>query len=146
MKYIVHLTEHTYGLVEVEANSEREAKEKAYQASIDGDVHWCDSELKVFDLILEQEDKENTRYYICGIGYDEHDHITDCEKYFGDFDTYAEAYEKFVQLQCKDAAWFFEDTPNLYQLLIQLEECEETDEESNCIDVQNEWWIENPNF
>ena len=56
MTYTVYLTQHTYGFVEVEANSEREAKEKAYQASIDGDVHWSDSELEAVDLMLEQEE------------------------------------------------------------------------------------------
>ena len=86
------------------------------------------------------------RYYICGLGYDENNCVTDCEKYLGDFDTYEEAYEKFVKLQCKDESWFFEDTPNLYQLLIQLEECKEDEDCSECINVKNEWWIENPNF
>ena len=34
----------------------------------------------------------------------------------------------------------------VYKMLIQLEECEEDDEEIRCIDVKNEWWIINPNF
>jgi hypothetical protein len=83
---------------------------------------------------------------VCGLGYDENDCITDYEQSFGDFDTYEEAYELFVKLQCKDEASFFKKTPNLYQWLIQLEKCEETDDEINCIDVKNEWWIENPNY
>ena len=87
-----------------------------------------------------------TRYYVCGLGYDENNCITDYEGRFGDFDTYEKAYEEFVTLQCRDTGWFFEDTPNLYQLLLQLEECEEDDDESNCVDVRNEWWIINPNF
>ena len=88
-----------------------------------------------------------TRYYVCGLGYDANNCVTDCEKYFGDFDTFEEAYEEFVKLQCRDTGWFFEDnTPNLYQLLLQLEECEETDDEINCVDVKNEWWIINPNY
>ena len=86
------------------------------------------------------------RYYIYGLGYDENNRITDYEKYIGDFDTYEEAYEEFVKLQCRDTGWFFKYTQNLYQLLLQLEECEETDDEINCIDVKNEWWIINPNF
>lgn len=86
------------------------------------------------------------RYYVCGIGYDENDCVTDHEQSFGDFDTYEEAYELFVKLQCKEDETFFENAPELYQLIIQLEECEEDDEESNCIDVRNEWWIDNPKF
>lgn len=86
------------------------------------------------------------RYYISALAYDEDDCITDYEQDFGDFDTYEEAYEEFVKLQCKDAEWFFKKQANDYQLLIQLEECEETDEEINCVDVRNEWWITNPNY
>ena len=87
-----------------------------------------------------------TRYYVCGLGYDENNCITDYEDCFGDFDTYEEAYEEFVKLQCRHTGWFFEDAPNLYQLLLQLEECEEYDDYSACIDIKNEWWIINPNF
>ena len=87
-----------------------------------------------------------TRYYVCGLIYDENDCITDYEQSFGDFDTYEEAYEQFVKLQCKEPEYFFKMQANDYQLLIQLEECEEDDEEINCVDVKNEWWIENPNF
>ena len=86
------------------------------------------------------------RYYVCGIGYDENDCVTDYEDEFGDFDTYEEAYECFVKLQCKDAASFFEEAPEIHTLLIQLEECDETETEINCIDVKNEWEILNPKF
>ena len=87
-----------------------------------------------------------TRYYVCGLGYDENDCITDHEQSFGDFDTLEEAYECFVKLQCRDVASFFTRKSAPYQLLIQLEVCEETDEEVECVDVRNEFWIENPNF
>ena len=87
-----------------------------------------------------------TRYYVCGLGYDKNNCIIDYEQYLGDFDTYEEAYEEFVILQCKDTEWFFREAPNVYQLLLQLEECKETDGATECIDVKNEWWIINPNF
>lgn len=86
------------------------------------------------------------RYYVCGLGYDENERITDYECGFGDFDTYEEAYELFVKLQCRPYESFFVKAPNTYQLLLQVEECEETDDEIECIDVRNEWWIVNPNF
>lgn len=86
------------------------------------------------------------RYYVCGIGYDVNGCITDHEQSFGDFDTYEGAYELFVKLQCRSAESFFTKAPKVHELLIQLEECEETEDEVECIDVRNEWWIVNPNF
>ena len=86
------------------------------------------------------------RYYVCGLGYDNNDCITDYEMHLGDFDNYEEAYEFFVKLQCRNPKWFFRNTSDVYQLLLQLEECEETGGEINCIDVKNEWRVENPNF
>lgn len=87
-----------------------------------------------------------TRYYVCGLGYGMNDCIMDYEWTFDDFDTYEEAYEFFVKLQCSNIASFFVDIPEVYKLLIQVEECEEDDDEINCVDVKNEWWIENPNY
>ena len=87
-----------------------------------------------------------TKFYVCGIGYDENKCVTDYECNFGKFNTYEEAYELFVKLQCEDDATFFTKQNNLYNIQIQLEECEETNNEINYIDVKNEWWITNPNF
>jgi hypothetical protein len=87
-----------------------------------------------------------TVFCVCGLGYDKNEHITDYEMYLGDFDTYEEAYEFFVKLQCKNPKWFFRNASDVYQVLLQLEECEDDGDEINCIDVKNEWWIENPNF
>jgi len=86
------------------------------------------------------------RYYVCGLGYDENYKVIDYEVNFECFDTYEEAYELFVKLQCKEDAWFFNGEADVYQLLLQLEECEETDDEITCVDVKNEWWITNPNY
>ena len=86
------------------------------------------------------------RYYVCGLGYDDDFRITNYDQYFGDFDTYEEAYELFIRLQCKDDASFFEKSPLISHLLLQVEECEVTDDSISCIDVRNEWWIVNPNF
>lgn len=86
------------------------------------------------------------RYYVCGLGYDASYCITDYEQEFGDFDTYEEAYELFVKLQCRSVESFFENASDICQLLIQLEKCEETEDYIECIDVINEWWIVNPNF
>lgn len=86
------------------------------------------------------------RFYVCGIGYDENNRVTDREWNFGQFENYSKAYEHFVQLQCRNAKSFFKDADaNIYQLLIQLEECEETDYGIECIDVRNEFWVKNPN-
>jgi len=87
-----------------------------------------------------------TVYCVCGLGYDENNSITDYEMYLGDFDTYEEAYEFFVKLQCRNPKWFFRSASDVYQVLIQLEKCEDDGDEINCIDVKNEWWITNPNY
>ena len=86
------------------------------------------------------------RYYVCGIGYDKNNEVTDYEVEFGDFDTYERAYNLFVKLQCRSEESFFKNASDVYELLIQLEKCEETEEEITCINVKNEWWITNPNF
>lgn len=86
------------------------------------------------------------RYYVCGLGYDVNGNITDYETDFGDFDTIEEAYELFMKLQDRSEESFFEDMPEVYELLIQLEECEETDEEITCIDVKDEFSVTNPNY
>ena len=87
-----------------------------------------------------------TRYYVCGLGYDVKGNITDYEKHYGDFDTYEQAYARFVTVQCMSRDVLFANACGVHQLLVQLEECEETEEEINCIDVKNEWWIINPNY
>jgi hypothetical protein len=87
-----------------------------------------------------------TRYYVCGLGYDVNGNITDYERNFGDYDTYEEAYEQFVKMQCENRVMLFTGSVGVNQMLLQLEECEEDDDEINCIDVKNEWWITNPNF
>lgn len=101
----------------------------------------------ITDVLPEDNDEETkTRYYVCGIGYDENENITDHELSFGDFDTYEEAYECFVKVQCSSPESLFAHKFASYQMIVQLEECEETEDEINCIDVKNEWWIINPNF
>lgn len=87
-----------------------------------------------------------TRYYVCGLGYDVNGNITDYEKDYGNFDTYEQAYARFVTIQCMSGDVLFANARGVNQILLQLEECEETEEEINCIDVKNEWWIVNPNF
>ena len=86
------------------------------------------------------------KYYVCGIGYDENNHITDYEQTFGIFDQYVDAYEFFVKLQCRNEASFFIQNYKLYQMLIQIEKCQVFDNEINCINVKNESWIINPNY
>ena len=125
----------------------------------------CNQCMKVFDeerIVYDGEDDieycpecgeggclmdiAETRYHVCGLGYNEDNEPIDYEEDFGDFDTYVEAYELFVRLQCRDRESFFENAPEVYALFIQLEECEEDDEEIRCIDIHNEWEIINPKF
>lgn len=87
-----------------------------------------------------------TQYYVCGLGYDENANVTDYGIGFGYFDTYEEAYELFVKLQCRSPQSFFEHHDDVYEFYIRLEECEVTDDAVDCIDVRNEWSIMNPKY
>lgn len=86
------------------------------------------------------------RYYVCGLGYDENNKAIDYEVGFGDFDTKEEAYELFEELSNRSAESFFINAPKVYEIEIRLEECEETDEEIECIDIVDEFSITNSNF
>ena len=87
-----------------------------------------------------------TRYSVCGLGYNQDYSINDYTQDFGDFDTYEEAYELFVKLQCRSVESFFTNASNVCQMMIQVEVCNETKDYIECVDVRNEWWIVNPNF
>ena len=87
-----------------------------------------------------------TRYYVCGLGYNKDYSINNYTQDFGDFDTYEEAYELFVKLQCRDVESFFTNASKVCQLLIQVKVCKETKDYIECVDVRNEWWIVNPDF
>ena len=87
-----------------------------------------------------------TRYYVCGLGYDKNYEAIDYEVDFGDFDTYEEAYELFVKLQCRSAESFFVNAPEVYEIDIRLEECEETNDGIECFNISNEWGVMNPKF
>lgn len=86
------------------------------------------------------------RYYVCGLGYNKDLEAIDYECGFGDFDTYEEAYELFVQLQSRNAESFFENVLDVYEIDIRVEECEETDDAIECFNIRNEWGIINPKF
>lgn len=86
------------------------------------------------------------RYYVCGLGYDENNQAIDYEYDFGDFDTLEEAHKLFEQLVDRSVKSFFVDAPNVYEIAIRLEECEETEEMIECIDTVYEFSVTNPNF
>lgn len=89
---------------------------------------------------------KKTRYYVMGIGYDKDDKITDYEKCFGDFDTYDEAKKLLLELMRRDRTSFFEAAKDLYQLYIEIQECEEDAEGSSCVDLLDIWWLLNRNY
>ena len=96
--------------------------------------------------LVGKEENKMIRYYVCGLGYDENGDANDYEVFFGDFDTSEEAYALFNELEEKDAESFFVDAPKVYEINIRLEECEETEEETECIDILDEFGIINPDF
>lgn len=74
------------------------------------------------------------RYYVCGLGYNGVEEITDHEVDFGDFDTVEEARKCFDDSASKK----FEEIGDVEELKywkIQLEECEETEDGIECVDV-----------
>ena len=86
------------------------------------------------------------RYYVCGLGYDENLEVIDYEVDFGDFDTYEEAYNLFVELQCRRAESFFVNASEVYEIDIRIEECVEINDGIECFNIRNEWGIINPKF
>ena len=82
------------------------------------------------------------RYYVSGIGYDNNDCVTDCEREFGDFDTVEEAQDKFAEAvrEAEDNLdeFFLDSELEVVYWHIQLEKCEETKSAINCIDVIDE--------
>jgi len=86
------------------------------------------------------------KYYVCGLGYNQDLEVTDYGIGFGRFDTYTEAYELFVKLQCRSVESFFVNAPKVYELDLRVEECEVTEESIECIRIINEWGVINPNF
>lgn len=88
---------------------------------------------------------KKTRFFIFGLGDDEHNCATDYEKYFGEYDTYEEAYEYFVKLQKQDAGLFCIPSDVCF-LRVLIEECEEFADITECIDVRNEFVVKNPVF
>lgn len=91
---------------------------------------------------LEEILYENKFYCVCALGYDNDDRVTDYEHYYGDFDNYEDAYRKYVDLQTKSVSELFENVhDNVYILHILLQECEESDDDVNCIDIKNEFEV-----
>lgn len=78
------------------------------------------------------------RYFVCGIGYDADDCVTDYDREFGDFDTLEEAREKFdeaVREAEDNLDEFFCDDELVAYWKIQLEKCDCTEECDECVDV-----------
>lgn len=50
MKYRVDVNEKSYGFVEVEAASQKDAIAKAYEAEADGDAIWNNSDVEIIDV------------------------------------------------------------------------------------------------
>lgn len=86
------------------------------------------------------------RYYVCGLGYNKNLEAIDYEVDFGDFDTYEEAYELFVKLQCRSTESFFVNVSDVYEIDIRIEECVETNDVIECFNIRNEWGVINPKF
>lgn len=149
------------GVAEIEANTLEEAIEIARTddslplpeenaSYIEGS---CEVGSDNIEFIRAYYNKDQTddlesplRYHVCGLGYDKNSCVIDYEVNFGDFDTYEEAYALFIKLQHKEAVEMFNGETDIYQMLIQVEECIEDDDYIECVDVKIEWWVTNPNY
>ena len=101
------------------------------------------AERKDYDIFEEEDEEETeTRYFICGLGYDANDCITDYERSFEGFDDKDEAQDKFDEVVSEAEEFideFFRRTPDeVVYWKIQLEKCECTEEYDECIDVIEE--------
>ena len=86
-------------------------------------------------------------YLLVALEYDENDCIRDREWCLVEKDNYQGVYEDFVKLQNLSDKDFFEKFPkNVCQILLQLEECIETKDGIECLEIKNEIWIKNPDF
>ena len=73
--------------------------------------------------------------------------IKDREWVLGENDNYGELYDLFVHLQYQSPELFFEKLPkDVSRVQVQLEKCQETKNGIECIQVENEFWVENPNY
>ena len=102
--------------------------------------------LKDFEELKELDIDENGRiwmhrYYVCAIGYDLDNDVTDFEKTIEGFDKYEDAYECFVKAQSSNWKKDFKDHPDLSYIQLQLEECREALKCIECVDIKNEWII-----
>lgn len=117
--------------------------------SLDLLCEWCEDNATTYGKYKATKDEwlrllsPVHRYYISGIGYDSANCVTDYTVELGDFDSYEDAYEAFVALQCSSDEKLVSSVPSeVFSLHIQLEECEVDDISINCVAVKNEWCIE----
>ena len=91
--------------------------------------------------------KDNIFYCIVALEYGKRNYIKDREWILGENNNYSEIYELFVKLQCLSPEDLFSKFPkDVFQVQIQLEKCIETEDEIECIQVENEFWAKNPNY
>lgn len=105
------------------------------------------AEREDYDIFDNEEEQEmEIHYFICGLGYDANNRITDHERSFGDFDDKDEAQDKFDEVVRKAEEFidkFFRNTPEEVACWkIQLEKCECTEDYEECVDVLDEYNIE----
>ena len=85
------------------------------------------------------------KYFVTALGYDETHSITDYDHSYGVFDSYEEAYKKWVKV-LDDEKSLFTNTDNLYQMCVFIEECFKNKKSVECYDLKNEYWVINPRF
>lgn len=91
--------------------------------------------------------QSNIFYCLVALEYGKRNFIKDRSWVLGENDNYGELYDLFVHFQCQSPELLFKKFPNdVYQVQILLEKCHEIKDGSECMQIENELWIKNPNY
>ena len=118
-------------------DGEHEAGRKVWTAAL---LDTMKDELFInsIDDVKEIDEVGSVRYYVCAIGYDKFEHVTDHEVDLGDFDTEEEARACFEDA-CKKTFQEIDDIEELKYWKIQLEVCDDTFNGVECFDILEEY-------
>lgn len=91
--------------------------------------------------------QSNIFYCLVAVEYGKRNFAKSRRWCLGENDNYRELYNLFVHFQCQSSETFFEKFPkDVYQVQVLLEECQETKNGIECIQIKNEMWVKNPNY
>lgn len=85
------------------------------------------------------------KYFVAGIAYDFNDCVTDYDMYFGEYETLEEAKSQFSDtisnLEANHSDMFAGRYESINYWMIQIEECECSDDVDECVDVIDDYYL-----